>query len=282
MTISELAKEFAEIYMKRKLRPSTARGYTVNIEQHILPTLGEYEIEDITVDDLDELTALLSADLSNRSIVYTHATLRKMINYALRRGYCENTPYTAFDMPRVEKYRFQILKESEIKYALMEAEGTTLEIPLSMALCYGLRRGEILGLIPAKDLDIHNNTLHIQRTRSVEYGKTVITPCKTENSNRFILLSQKHAEMLAFAAGYYAYPYTPSVLNSSFKKFLKQNDLPDIRFHDLRHSYATYMLSKGINPKIVCAVMGHSSVKVTLDIYSHPDVSMQKVCVDLL
>ena len=67
-------------------------------------------------------------------------------------------------------------------------------------------------------------------------------------------------------------------LEHRFKKFLQKYDFPQIRFHDLRHSYATLMMSKGVNPKIVSMILGHSGVDVTLDIYSHPDVSMQRIC----
>ncbi|MBQ9802654.1 MAG: tyrosine-type recombinase/integrase, partial [Clostridia bacterium] len=76
------------------------------------------------------------------------------------------------------------------------------------------------------------------------------------------------------------YEGSPKTLDLNFKRFMDLNNLPVIRFHDLRHSYATFMLYKGVNPKIVCNVLGHSSVKVTLDLYSHPDVSMQAVCLD--
>ena len=63
-----------------------------------------------------------------------------------------------------------------------------------------------------------------------------------------------------------------------YRTFLSKNNFPPIRFHDLRHSYATLMLAKGVNAKIVSAVLGHSGVGVTLDIYSHPDVQMQQAC----
>ena len=283
MTINDLQREFEKNYITRRLRPSTQRGYTTNIRLHILPYLGGEDLRDLTVDDLDALTEKLQTHLSNKSAVYVHATLRKMLCYAIRRGYLQASPYEAFDMPRVEKFHYRTLKETEIRHALQLCQDTKLEVPVTMALCYGLRRGEILGLIPSLDLDTKNNVLHIQRTRGIEHGDTVITPCKTSMSDRYILIAPEHSIMLRRTpTNDYACPLSPFTLNTAFKRFLTINDLPNIRFHDLRHSYATLMLTKGVHPKIVSAVLGHSGVDVTLDIYSHPDVSMQHCCIEIL
>lgn len=282
MTINDLQREFEKNYIARRLRPSTQRGYTTNIRLHILPYLGGEDLRDLTVDDLDNLTEKLQTHLSNKSAVYVHATLRKMLCYAIRRGYLQNSPYEAFDMPRVEKFHYRTLKETEIRHALQLCQDTKLEVPVTMALCYGLRRGEILGLIPSIDLDAKNNVLHIQRTRGVEHGDTVISPCKTSMSDRYILIAPEHTKILCHTPqNAFACALAPYILDTSFKRFLKAGNLPDIRFHDLRHSYATLMLTKGINPKIVSAVLGHSGVDVTLDIYSHPDVSTQHCCIDV-
>lgn len=280
MTLYELATEFTVNYMQTRLRPSTVRGYSVNLKNHILPQLGDVLAQDLTADDLDELTAELSLMLSNKSIVYVHATLRKMLAYALKRGYIDKSPYGAYDLPRVEEFRYNIWREENIHLALRLLAGTSIEIPVTMALCYGMRRGECLGLIPSLDLDRRNNVLHVQRTRSVERGGLVVTPCKTKRSNRHILLSPQHTKLLMQSCrpGEYSYPRSPTVLDTTFQRFIELHGLPRIRFHDLRHSYATFMLYKDINPKIVSNVLGHSSVKVTLDLYSHPDVSVQQAC----
>lgn len=281
MTLYELTADFAVNYMHVRLRPSTERGYTVNLNNHILPRLGDVLAQDLTADDLDELTAELALTLSNKSIIYVHATLRKMLAYALKRGYIDKSPYGTYDLPRVESYRYNIWREENIRLALRLLADTDIEIPVTMALCYGLRRGECLGIIPSEDLDRRNNVLHVQRSRSVERGGLIVTPCKTKHSNRHILLSPQHTRLLARCRkGCYAYPYSPKQLDNKFKAFNQLHNLPQIRFHDLRHSYATFMLYKGVNPKIVCSVLGHSSVKVTLDLYSHPDVSMQQICLE--
>lgn len=293
MNINDLYKSFYNNYMLTRLRPSTVRGYLVNLKRHILPEIGDLELDDLTVELLDALTVTLREvhALSNKSIVYVHATLRKMMNYAMKRGYIYRNPYDSFDLPRVERYRYRVLSDSERRYMLEVCYGDpVLEAPIILALCYGLRRGECLGIIPELDLDQDHAILHIQRTRGVENGREVITPCKTDSGNRKILLDREHCDFFGRVAAVnavledsdYLCPVTPSILDSQFARFLQKYDLPRMRFHDLRHSYATYMLSRGVNPKIVSGVLGHSDVAVTLDIYSHPDLSMQKVCLDVL
>ncbi len=101
MYMIELADEFMRKYAERRLRPSTVRGYRVNLYRHVLPRLGDLIVQNVDVDDLDELTDELSdLGLSNRTIVYIHATVRKMFNYAIRRGYLGSTLTTVLICPR--------------------------------------------------------------------------------------------------------------------------------------------------------------------------------------
>ena len=282
MTVNELAAEFLKNYCDRRLRPSTVRGYRVNLYRHVLPRFGGCQLDDLTVDDLDVLTEdLVDVGLSNRSIVYVHATVRKMLNYAIRRGHLNFNPYNRFDMPRVRRYVYRVLPESEMKRLLHGVRGTSLEVPVTMALCYGLRRGECLGIIPPEDLD--GCVLHIQRTRCVENGRQVITDCKTEDSNRFLLLKPEHAAMLKERSelSMFACELTPNQLESRFKSFLARNGFINIRFHDLRHSYATLMYHKGVDLKIISDVLGHADLSITADTYCHPDVSVQKRCLEV-
>ena len=285
MTLCTLYEEFERNYMAQRLRPSTIRGYRVNIEKHVLPLLGALDLDEVLADTLDGLTNALKPKLGNRSIAYVHATLRKMLNYALRRGYITRNPSAMFDLPRVERYRYRTLYGGEISRLLTLTRSTPLEVPVTLALCYGLRRGECLGVIPALDLDPYARVLHVQRTRSVERGATVVTPCKTDRSNRRILLAESHVELLKGlmqSEGDFACPLSPNALEWQFKAMLRKHGFPAIRFHDLRHSYATFMLAQDVNPKIVSTVLGHSGVAITLDIYSHPNLRMQETCLRAL
>lgn len=256
------------------------RGYKINLQKHVIPLMSNTDISEINAGTLDALNQ--SMHLSNKSKVYVHATFRKTLNYAIKRRYISQNPYNQFDMPQIEEYNYKTLNETEIKRMLECVKGTEVEIPVTLALCYGLRRGECLGIQPKEDLDDINNVLHIQRTRSVENQKETVTPCKTKKSNRYILLNPKHTKLLTETKGSYACALTPAMLDKKFQELVKRNNFPKIRFHDLRHSYATLMMAKGINPKIVSTILGHSRIDTTLDIYSHPDINMQKACLEAM
>lgn len=256
----------------------------MNLDKHILPLFSDKEVDKLSVVDLDELTDKLAAKgLSNKSIVYVHATLRKMYSYAIKRAYVLTSPYSSFDLPRVEKYRHTVLNSQQITKLLVITQNTDMYVPIMLAVRYGLRRGEILGIKPKTDIDYLTGTLHIQRTLTVENGKKQITSCKTNNSDRRLLLAHEDLKTLKkYENRQFLVNISPNMVDKKFKNIIKKNDFPDIRFHDLRHSYATFMLSKGVNPKIVSQVLGHSGIDITLDLYSHPDVSMQQVCLQAL
>lgn len=282
MKLNELAAEFMSRYAAERLRPSTLRGYRINLDNHALPLLGNKSIQEITLDDLYELTdALREKGLSNKSIVYVHATLRKAFNYARKCGYLVSNVYDCYDLPRVEAPAYQILTDEEFAKLLSLADGRAYHmIAIRLALRYGLRRGEILGIRPQTDLS--GNVLHVQRTRTVEDGKETLTPCKTRNSNRFLLLLEEDADMLRSRKGEYAIPLTPTQLNKGFQLFLQHCGFPPMRFHDLRHNYATYMYRHGVDVKTISTVLGHSSVKITLDIYAHANLDVQNACLEVL
>lgn len=284
MTVKELCNSFMSRYARDRLRPTTIRGYQTNIDRHILPVLGDVDIADLTPEDLDLLTdALRDKGLCNRSAVYAHATLRKALNYAVKRRQLSANPYDWFDLPRIEEYRYEVLNAEQIHRLLSHTKGTDpLRLAVRLSLSYGLRRGEVLGLIPEKDLDLCDCTIHIQRSRTIEEGKEVLTPCKTRHSNRRILIRKSDALDLSTIQHGYAVPLTPTQLDKRFRDLCDREKLPPIRFHDLRHSYATLMLRRGVNPKIVSTVLGHSCIAITLNIYSHPDTRMQSICLEAL
>ena len=275
MKTKDLMQEFDKCYITERLKPTTANGYRVNIRCHILPYIAETPIEKINLKTLEELTDTLRAKgLSNKTIVYVHATLRKALNFAIRRRTINWNPYEPYDLPKVEQYKYKTLNPLQIQILLDGVKGKEIEPYVRLAVCYGLRRGEILG-ISTDDYDPEHGILHIQRTRTAVNGQPVITTCKTKKSNRYILVAKEDEPYILGKS----FEWSPTHLDTEFKKVLKSNDLPkEIRFHDLRHSYATWMLTQEVNPKIVSEVLGHSSVKVTLDIYSHANTSMQRVC----
>ena len=282
MNVNELSREFLERYAAERLRPSTVRGYRTNLWKHVSPSLGRKLLDELTPDDLDELTDTLRENgLSNKTIVYVHATLRKAINYAIRRGYTARNVYDRYDLPRVDACPYTVLTDEQFAQMISNADGRApVSLAIRLALRYGLRRGEILGIRPEEDL--RDRKLHIQRTRSVENGAMTVTPCKTKNADRYILLLEEDAAALRSRGSGYAIPLTPTQLNKGFVRFLRSGGFPHMRFHDLRHSYATFVYRHGVDLKTLSTVLGHSGVKITMDIYAHPDPNVQTACLEVL
>ena len=284
MNLYALTNEFDRNYMQRRLRETTIAGYRVNLNNHILPIIGELPLDQLYVSHLDQITdELQDKGLSNKTIVYCHAVTRKMLNYAMKRGYIAGNPYAMFDLPRIHQYRYTVITPDQIAHLADAARASCPDIYPAIVLAgyYGMRRGEVLGVIPSRDY--RAGVLSVERTRTVVGSRTVVTPCKTDHSQRQLLIAPEHREIFACCPlGSYLIDFSPFVLNNAFRRLLDLCDMPPMRFHDLRHSYATWMLSENVNPKIVSSVLGHANVGVTLDIYSHPNISMQNACLDAM
>ncbi len=284
MTLQTAYDAFRKGYIETRLRPTTAEGYMTNMKLHVLPSLGGCDLDQITVNDLDVIAQRMRENgYKTRTVVYALSTLRKLMNWSIKRGWTENNVFGRYDMPKVQAYNYVTLTEDQITRLLAVTRGTCMHAPLVMALCYGLRRGEVLGINIYTDYDKRTGTLKISRTRTVVHGNDVITPCKTKRSQRVILIAEPHRSIFqTHATQEYLDGLTPAILDKALQAVLRRYGFPRVRFHDLRHSYATMMLNHGINPKIVQSVLGHSSVSVTLDIYSHPTIGLQEACVQIV
>jgi integrase len=196
------------------------------------------------------------------------------------------------------KHEIQSLTMEEAQKLLEVARGDRLEMLIQLALVTGMRRGEILGLKWA-DIDMEQGALQVRRTLDymAHYGYVESEP-KTKSGRRRIVLPGVITEALkkyriqqlelrlqvgeAWQEGDYVFtsleggPMNPRYLLILFDQLLEKAGLPHMRFHDLRHSAATLLLSMGVNPKIVQEILGHSNISMTMDVYSHVLPSMQK------
>ena len=202
MTLQTAYDAFRKGYIETRLRPTTAEGYITNMKLHVLPSLGSCELDQITVGDLDVIAQRMRENgYKTRTVVYALSTLRKLMNWSIKRGWTENNVFGRYDMPKVQAYNYVTLTEDQITRLLAVTRGTCMHAPLVMALCYGLRRGEVLGINIYTDYDKRTGTLKISRTRTVVHGNDVITPCKTKRSQRVILIAEPHRSI--FQTRYY-------------------------------------------------------------------------------
>ena len=291
MTISDLMILFQAHYMKTNLSPNTYRGYLVNIKNHITPYHGDKAPDELSYADIDHLVAELhKKGLSNTSINYVLATYRKALNFGIRRSYCSRNIIISYDKPRKEPYYPDTFNEDDLS-ALFQAESDSSLFPAVLLACVcGLRRGEAAGI---KVDDISADRIRIRRTVTYDHGLKV-TPCKSRRQRVVLIdravyhqLMRYHQSRPPNGEGYLlrnldGSHVNPNSISKYFRQLCRKNGLPEIRFHDLRHTYATLMMEHGIHPKTVQQILGHSSIKVTLDLYSHASTQQQLDARDVL
>ena len=251
---------------------------------HLKPALGNTRLDGLNALQVQSLyRSKLDSGLSPRTVQMVHLTLHKALKQAVKWMLIPRNIAEAVDPPRPAAKEIRPLGSEQAKKLLVAARGDRLEALYVLAVTTGLRQGELLGL-KWGDLDLRGGKLRVRRT----VFEGVVNPPKTAKSNRSVRLTKEAVRLLASRprASEWVFPTrvgTPischNLINRSWKPLLKKAGLPDTRFHDLRHTCATLLLTKGVHPKIVQEMLGHSSITITLDLYSHvlPDMQQEAV-----
>jgi integrase len=233
---------------------------------------------------------------SKRTVLLIHSVLHSALNQALKWGLIGRNPAQAVMRPKLARKEMKVLNAAQARTLLGSAKGSRLDALLWLALTTGLREGEILGL-KWSDVDWTTRKLMVQRQlqRLKEKG-LIFTEPKSISGRRVVTLSiditsklrghrtiqsyerlfagnRWHENDLIFPSSF-GTPLDPRNLFRQFKDLLKEAKLPNIRFHDLRHTAATLMLQQHTHPKVVQERLGHSDISLTLNTYSHvlPDI----------
>ncbi|NOH11525.1 MAG: site-specific integrase [Chloroflexi bacterium] len=279
--------------------------YGQAVKNHIIPTLGNKKLNTIKSSDIQRLMNKKREEgQSPWRLQYIRRVLNKAMGQAVSWGVITYNPVKAVTIPKVPKKEMKVWDKDQAKSFLAYVEGHRLEALYYLAFTTGMRQGELLGL-HWLDLDWENNRIQVKRQlRRVREKGLMFEELKTETSQREIVLAdstiailKKHKEfqqkeiLLAgerWKENEIVFPSTigsplePRNLYRHFVEVTKKLGLPKIRFHDLRHTAATLMLIEGIHPKVVQERLGHSSVTLTLDTYSHVIPSMQTEVVEKL
>ena len=275
------------------VRLSTYQGYERNARLHIKPALGRIKLDRLTPVHVRGLyRERMEAGLSHRMVQLVHTTLHKALKQAVNDGLIPRNVTEAVKAPRPVKKEMQALNPEQARALLGEAHGHRLEALYALAVTTGMRQGELLGL-KWEDVDLEARTIRIRRTLSTAMGGGIsFNPPKTAKSRRSIRLTElavsslkwhRKAQLeermklaglwkdhdLVFTTGVGTPMSRADLITRSFKPLLKKAELPDIRFHDLRHTCATLLLGRGVHVKLVQELLGHSTIAVTLDTYSH-------------
>jgi integrase len=263
------------------LRERTWQRHEQITRIHLKPTLGKIKLDRLSPPQIQSLYRLkLDSGLSARTVQIIHTTLHKALKQAVRWLLIPRNVTEAVDPPRPSAKEIRPLSAEQVKGLLGAAKGERWEALYVLAVSTGLRQGELLGL-KWEDVDLRAGIVRVQRT---VFNGAVNAP-KTARSNRSVRLTREAIRMLedhprggewVFSTRVGTSLSTHNLTNRSWKPLLKKADLPQsTRFHDLRHTCATLLLTKGVHPKIVQEMLDHSSITITLDLYSHVLPDMQ-------
>lgn len=305
-TLGEFLGRWLKEYVRPNLSPRTAEGYEYIIRRHLIPALGNIPLTQIKPEHLQKYySEKLSAGrcdgnggLSTRTVRHHHVALHTALESAVKWGVLVRNPADAVTPPRCQQTEMHILDEAGVRTLLKAAEDTPYYALFYMALYTGLRRSELLAL-RWSDVDLVLCELSVTRTlHHLRDGTFVYRSPKTAKSRRLVALSpstalvlKKHKEqqeaehilkgvplkdndlIFCHADGQ---PFLPNTVTHYWEKLVKRLSLGHIRLHDARHTHASLMLKQGVHPKIVQERLGHSSITVTFDTYSHVVPGLQQ------
>lgn len=296
LTVAEYLERWLEDSVRDNVTHRTESNYRLMVRGHIVPAFGTVKLARLTPVRLQGLYRRLQDEDKHATARYVHATLHRALGQALRWGIVDRNPAELVTPPLQRKSEVAALTRDEAERLLREAResGDRLEALYVLAIHTGMRQGEMLGL-RWTDIDLSGDapSLRVARQlqRSREGGGLVFTQTKTKKG-RYVSLGptvvaalrrhwayqtqeKLHAgalyedQGLVFASEIGTPLEASNMVRRSFKPLLRRAGLPRIRFQDLRHTCATLLLISGVHPKFVQELLGHSSISVTLDIYSH-------------
>ncbi|MCH9032289.1 MAG: site-specific integrase [candidate division Zixibacteria bacterium] len=276
---SEFARKWLTDYVKVSVKESTYVSYEAIVRLHLNPHFGEFWLNQITPVQIQNLVSRkISRDgLSPKSVVNILAPLKEMFKHAVLWGYLRRNPASLINNPRIEQKEMDFLTPSEI-CLLMENVLPKYHTLFLTAIMTGMRRGEILGL-QWDDIDWRSSQICVRR--SLYKGKFIspkskralrritMSPMLREGLEQHRLLAPRSEMDLVFCQDN-GKPIQPdNMVKREFLPALQRAGLRRIRFHDLRHTFASLLIAQGENVKIVQNQLGHSSATTTLDRYGH-------------
>ena len=293
---------------KKKLQPNTVNGYNGIIQKHIIPEIGDVQLKKLSPTLIQNFykTLMDKKSLSAKTVKYVHNVLKIGLNAAVDDNLIENNPCLKVKPPKVPKYKSKILTKEQMKILLSYAKGSKYESEITIAVMLGLRRGEVLGL-KFGDVDFDRHTISIERQVSTVRDDTKkrnetyygIKCLKSESSCRVLAInseiencirrkrqfidSQKkklgkdYVDNDLICCKENGEVLSPQTLYHAFKMMLEKCGLPDVRFHDLRHSYATLCIDLNVPIKTLSQSLGHSSTAVTDHVYADSILAKQEL-----
>lgn len=298
-TLGEWLDKWMTSYKKGQIKPSTYENYEIVINTHIKPALGNipmaklqaHMLQNFYNEKLESGRADGKGGLSTRMVRYIHTIIREALQQAVKEGLLIRNVADATTPPTVKNKQMRPLTEEELLAFFDAAKDDRLFAAYVLAATTGLRRGELLGLC-WDCVDLEKGIITVKRElMNLKDGLVLEETTKSKSGRRSVVLTddairelkahkrRQAQEKLFMGEAYQEHglvfckedgtPLDPSWFTKHFQALLEKAGLPRIRFHDLRHTHATLLLARGVHPKIVQERLGHSSITMTLDLYSH-------------
>lgn len=294
ITLSEWLDQWL-ISIDGTVRPSTLNGYRSYIENYIRPGLGEKRITQIKAADIQKFYDKLGQTLASGSVRRIHTTLHGIMKAAQQARLIPRNPVDEVVPPKFSYQQKQVLTDEQLAVFMNVIKEDEVWFDFFYTeIMTGLRRGEICGL-RWEDFDEVNGTLKVCRTVRREKGTGLTTgDTKTYAGTRKISLPPsvtailKERKQTALTDWIFPNPLCleqPTAPDSAYRRMkllLEQACLPDIRFHDLRHTFATHALTSGVDVKTLSGILGHTRAAFTLDTYTHTTGDMQKRAAEIV
>jgi integrase len=289
-TLKEYISSWLKTYVASNCKSSTAANYRQVCERHLYPTLGGKRLDEVTRGNIKQLVAIWNSQgLKKRTILNILTPLREAYNHAIDDGVASANPVAKVGMIvkgcQVTSAHIDPLRSEEVRLLLATArERFSLLHPLFLcAVRTGMRQGELIGL-RWEDIDFHGGFIEVRHN----VVRRQETDTKTHKIRRIDLSPQLGAALTALKETrqlelsmkgqvlpewVFLTPHgnrmTPEVLRAGFYACLEKAGLRRVRFHDLRHTFASLLIQQGANVKYIQSQLGHSSISITLDVYSH-------------
>lgn len=281
-------------YVKR----STYSAYSLLISNHLIPAFaGETKLTEAMVQDF--VFAKLNQGLSQKSVKDILIVLKMILRYAVKHGYMEHAEIDVKFPTERERQDLEVLSRTNQKQIMEYVQNnfTFMNLGIYICLCTGLRIGEVCALV-WDDIDIDRGIINISKTiqriyvieGDVKHTEVIIDTPKSKNSIREIPLTKSLQKIIKpfkkvvngkfYVLTNSVYPTEPRTYRNYYKRLMSQLNMPKLKFHGLRHSFATRCIESHCDYKTVSVLLGHSNISTTLNLYVHPNDEQKRKCIE--
>lgn len=309
-SFGQFLDDWLDTYIRPIKSPTTIAGYERQIGKYIIPALGMKKLQGLQTIDIQKFynsmlegSPLSGEPMAPKTVKNIHMNVKAALRQAVKLDLIKKNPAENVILPKTKKYKAEVYDQEEVAMLMEVIRDTDMEIPISLAVSLGLRRGELLALTwNSIDFDnykvkINSNLVQIDKEiyikdpktessiREIEIPKTLVPMLQKERKKyleRKIRLGKEFKDNNLIVCKENGESFKPASFTRKFQRLIERHGMKRLRFHDLRHTNATLMLKLGINPKVAQQRLGHASISTTMDIYSHVLTEIEKEAAEKL